>query len=167
MNIWPFVSPMCTGPAEVPMMSPNGSIPPIHVPPGYISQVSATFQDNIINKYVFGKGNILYVFYYFYYSLSIWKEGIKKTIIDSQWKSGTTCHMSILFTLHLNDTRHYKLVVTWACACKCACGTASIFWGKKKKSDCNADWTDHLPSSYLCKWDLWSFQGSYFSIMIH
>uniref|UniRef100_A0A6Q2YDM0 Fibronectin type-III domain-containing protein n=1 Tax=Esox lucius TaxID=8010 RepID=A0A6Q2YDM0_ESOLU len=27
------------GPAEVPMMSPNGSIPPIHVPPGYISQV--------------------------------------------------------------------------------------------------------------------------------
>ncbi|XP_042314477.1 LOW QUALITY PROTEIN: fibronectin type III domain-containing protein 3B [Sceloporus undulatus] len=26
------------GPAEVPMMSPNGSIPPIHVPPGYISQ---------------------------------------------------------------------------------------------------------------------------------
>ncbi|MGH0119287.1 UNVERIFIED_CONTAM: hypothetical protein FKN15_026967, partial [Acipenser sinensis] len=28
-----------TGPAEVPMMSPNGSIPPIHVPPGYISQV--------------------------------------------------------------------------------------------------------------------------------
>lgn len=130
MNIWPFVSPMCTGPAEVPMMSPNGSIPPIHVPPGYISQVSATFQDNIINKYVFGKGKI--VFYYFYYSLSIWKEGIKKTIIDSQWKSGTTCHMSIHFTLHLNDTTHYKLVVTWACACKCACGTASIFWGKKK-----------------------------------
>ncbi|XP_042195142.1 LOW QUALITY PROTEIN: fibronectin type III domain-containing protein 3B-like [Callorhinchus milii] len=28
-----------SGPAEVPMMSPNGSIPPIHVPPGYISQV--------------------------------------------------------------------------------------------------------------------------------
>uniref|UniRef100_A0A4W6DNY2 Fibronectin type III domain containing 3Ba n=2 Tax=Lates calcarifer TaxID=8187 RepID=A0A4W6DNY2_LATCA len=28
------------GPAEVPMMSPNGSIPPIHVPPGYISQVN-------------------------------------------------------------------------------------------------------------------------------
>lgn len=27
------------GPAEVPMMSPNGSIPPIHVPPGYVSQV--------------------------------------------------------------------------------------------------------------------------------
>ncbi|XP_023609651.1 fibronectin type III domain-containing protein 3B isoform X5 [Myotis lucifugus] len=27
------------GPAEVPMMSPNGSIPPIHVPLGYISQV--------------------------------------------------------------------------------------------------------------------------------
>lgn len=33
------------------MMSPNGSIPPIHVPPGYISQVSAIFQNNIINKY--------------------------------------------------------------------------------------------------------------------
>ena len=32
-----FSSP--AGPAEVPMMSPNGSIPPIHVPPGYISQV--------------------------------------------------------------------------------------------------------------------------------
>uniref|UniRef100_A0A671PR20 Fibronectin type III domain-containing protein 3B-like n=1 Tax=Sinocyclocheilus anshuiensis TaxID=1608454 RepID=A0A671PR20_9TELE len=32
------------GPAEVPMMSPNGSIPPIHVPPGYISQVSAKCQ---------------------------------------------------------------------------------------------------------------------------
>uniref|UniRef100_A0A669BD83 Fibronectin type III domain containing 3Ba n=1 Tax=Oreochromis niloticus TaxID=8128 RepID=A0A669BD83_ORENI len=30
------------GPAEVPMMSPNGSIPPIHVPPGYISQVNTT-----------------------------------------------------------------------------------------------------------------------------
>uniref|UniRef100_A0A8B9ZPH6 Fibronectin type III domain containing 3B n=1 Tax=Anas zonorhyncha TaxID=75864 RepID=A0A8B9ZPH6_9AVES len=30
---------MSNWPAEVPMMSPNGSIPPIHVPPGYISQV--------------------------------------------------------------------------------------------------------------------------------
>ncbi|KTF83442.1 hypothetical protein cypCar_00033095 [Cyprinus carpio] len=30
---------MLRGPAEVPMMSPNGSIPPIHVPPGYVSQV--------------------------------------------------------------------------------------------------------------------------------
>lgn len=29
------------GPAEVPMMSPNGSIPPIHVPPGYVSQVTS------------------------------------------------------------------------------------------------------------------------------
>ncbi|XP_075908491.1 LOW QUALITY PROTEIN: fibronectin type III domain-containing protein 3B-like [Petromyzon marinus] len=27
------------GPAHVPMMSTNGSIPPIHVPPGYISQI--------------------------------------------------------------------------------------------------------------------------------
>uniref|UniRef100_A0A4W3HH31 Fibronectin type-III domain-containing protein 3A-like n=1 Tax=Callorhinchus milii TaxID=7868 RepID=A0A4W3HH31_CALMI len=27
------------GPAHVPMMSPNGSMPPIYVPPGYISQV--------------------------------------------------------------------------------------------------------------------------------
>lgn len=35
------VGALCpAGPAEVPMMSPNGSIPPIHVPPGYISQVS-------------------------------------------------------------------------------------------------------------------------------
>ncbi|XP_043926171.1 fibronectin type III domain-containing protein 3B [Protopterus annectens] len=32
------------GPAEVPMMSPTGSIPPIHVPPGYISQV---IEDNM------------------------------------------------------------------------------------------------------------------------
>lgn len=29
-----------SGPAEVPMMSLNGSIPPIHVPPGYVSQVT-------------------------------------------------------------------------------------------------------------------------------
>lgn len=28
-----------TGPAQVPMMSPNGSVPPIYVPPGYVSQV--------------------------------------------------------------------------------------------------------------------------------
>lgn len=34
-----FYSSSPAGPAEVPMMSPNGSIPPIHVPPGYISQV--------------------------------------------------------------------------------------------------------------------------------
>ncbi|MEE6526148.1 hypothetical protein FKM82_026597, partial [Ascaphus truei] len=26
------------GPAHVPMMSPNGSMPPIFVPPGYVSQ---------------------------------------------------------------------------------------------------------------------------------
>uniref|UniRef100_A0A4W6DP01 Fibronectin type III domain containing 3Ba n=1 Tax=Lates calcarifer TaxID=8187 RepID=A0A4W6DP01_LATCA len=35
-----YVFSSLLGPAEVPMMSPNGSIPPIHVPPGYISQVS-------------------------------------------------------------------------------------------------------------------------------
>uniref|UniRef100_A0AAZ3NNB5 Fibronectin type-III domain-containing protein n=1 Tax=Oncorhynchus tshawytscha TaxID=74940 RepID=A0AAZ3NNB5_ONCTS len=35
------------GPAEVPMMSPNGSIPPIHVPPGYISQVSCVCVSNV------------------------------------------------------------------------------------------------------------------------
>uniref|UniRef100_A0A3Q3H1G4 Fibronectin type-III domain-containing protein 3A n=1 Tax=Labrus bergylta TaxID=56723 RepID=A0A3Q3H1G4_9LABR len=28
-----------TGPAQVPMMSPNGSVPPIFVPPGYVSQI--------------------------------------------------------------------------------------------------------------------------------
>lgn len=28
------------GPAQVPMMSPNGSVPPIYVPPGYVQQVS-------------------------------------------------------------------------------------------------------------------------------
>ncbi|XP_078415576.1 fibronectin type-III domain-containing protein 3A isoform X2 [Cetorhinus maximus] len=28
-----------TGPAQVPMVSPNGSVPPIYVPPGYVSQV--------------------------------------------------------------------------------------------------------------------------------
>uniref|UniRef100_A0A8C7ZFN3 Fibronectin type III domain containing 3Ba n=1 Tax=Oryzias sinensis TaxID=183150 RepID=A0A8C7ZFN3_9TELE len=42
------------GPAEVPMMSPNGSIPPIHVPPGYISQVSVCARspssDHIISE---------------------------------------------------------------------------------------------------------------------
>ncbi|XP_045560087.1 fibronectin type-III domain-containing protein 3A isoform X5 [Salmo salar] len=27
------------GPAQVPMMSPNGSVPPIYVPPGYVSQI--------------------------------------------------------------------------------------------------------------------------------
>uniref|UniRef100_A0A8D3BV17 Fibronectin type III domain containing 3Ba n=1 Tax=Scophthalmus maximus TaxID=52904 RepID=A0A8D3BV17_SCOMX len=36
---WPRWPDHFQGPAEVPMMSPNGSIPPIHVPPGYISQV--------------------------------------------------------------------------------------------------------------------------------
>lgn len=29
-----------SGPAHVPMMSPNGSMPPIFVPPGYVSQVN-------------------------------------------------------------------------------------------------------------------------------
>lgn len=29
-----------TGPAQVPMMSPNGSVPQIFVPPGYVQQVS-------------------------------------------------------------------------------------------------------------------------------
>ncbi|MGH0161552.1 UNVERIFIED_CONTAM: hypothetical protein FKN15_041313, partial [Acipenser sinensis] len=28
-----------SGPAQVPMMSPNGSVPPIYVPPGYVSQI--------------------------------------------------------------------------------------------------------------------------------
>uniref|UniRef100_A0A8B9HBJ3 Fibronectin type-III domain-containing protein 3A n=1 Tax=Astyanax mexicanus TaxID=7994 RepID=A0A8B9HBJ3_ASTMX len=28
-----------TGPAQVPMMSPNGSVPPIYVPPGYVQQI--------------------------------------------------------------------------------------------------------------------------------
>lgn len=42
-NVYFFVNILLLpllGPAEVPMMSPNGSIPPIHVPPGYISQVN-------------------------------------------------------------------------------------------------------------------------------
>lgn len=29
------------GPAHVPMMSTNGSVPPIYVPPGYVSQVNS------------------------------------------------------------------------------------------------------------------------------
>ncbi|XP_078736241.1 fibronectin type-III domain-containing protein 3A-like isoform X1 [Lampetra fluviatilis] len=37
------------GPAQVPMMSPNGSIPPIHVPPGYVSQV---IEDNGVRRVV-------------------------------------------------------------------------------------------------------------------
>ncbi|XP_016391883.1 fibronectin type-III domain-containing protein 3a-like [Sinocyclocheilus rhinocerous] len=28
-----------TGPAQVPMMSPNGSVPQIYVPPGYVQQI--------------------------------------------------------------------------------------------------------------------------------
>lgn len=32
-----------TGPAQVPMMSPNGSVPPIYVPPGYVSQVCTLY----------------------------------------------------------------------------------------------------------------------------
>ena len=35
-----FYSLLSSGPAQVPMMSPNGSVPPIYVPPGYVSQVS-------------------------------------------------------------------------------------------------------------------------------
>lgn len=34
-----FVSVTHSGPAQVPMMSPNGSVPPIYVPPGYAPQV--------------------------------------------------------------------------------------------------------------------------------
>uniref|UniRef100_A0A8C4NCH8 Fibronectin type III domain containing 3A n=1 Tax=Eptatretus burgeri TaxID=7764 RepID=A0A8C4NCH8_EPTBU len=37
------------GPAQVPMMSPNGSIPPIHIPPGYVSQV---IEDNGVRRVV-------------------------------------------------------------------------------------------------------------------
>lgn len=33
------LAPFFKGPAQVPMMSPNGSVPPIYVPPGYVSQV--------------------------------------------------------------------------------------------------------------------------------
>lgn len=35
-----FLLSFFSGPAQVPMMSPNGSVPPIYVPPGYVSQVS-------------------------------------------------------------------------------------------------------------------------------
>lgn len=35
-----LLSAFFVGPAQVPMMSPNGSVPPIYVPPGYISQVA-------------------------------------------------------------------------------------------------------------------------------
>ncbi|XP_069749840.1 fibronectin type-III domain-containing protein 3A-like isoform X6 [Narcine bancroftii] len=37
------------GPAHVPMMSPNGSMPPIYVPPGYVSQV---IEENGIRRVV-------------------------------------------------------------------------------------------------------------------
>ncbi|XP_077164430.1 fibronectin type-III domain-containing protein 3A-like isoform X2 [Paroedura picta] len=37
------------GPAHVPMMSPNGSVPPIFVPPGYVSQV---VEENGVRKVV-------------------------------------------------------------------------------------------------------------------
>ncbi|XP_074843924.1 fibronectin type-III domain-containing protein 3A isoform X1 [Carettochelys insculpta] len=38
-----------TGPAQVPMMSPNGSMPPIYVPPGYAPQV---IEDNGVRRVV-------------------------------------------------------------------------------------------------------------------
>ncbi|KAG9491830.1 hypothetical protein GDO78_000368 [Eleutherodactylus coqui] len=38
-----------TGPAQVPMMSPNGSVPPIYVPPGYAQQV---IEDNGVRRVV-------------------------------------------------------------------------------------------------------------------
>ncbi|KAJ7413801.1 fibronectin type III domain containing 3A [Pitangus sulphuratus] len=38
-----------TGPAQVPMMSPNGSVPPIYVPPGYAPQV---IEDNGVRRVV-------------------------------------------------------------------------------------------------------------------
>ncbi|XP_053564335.1 fibronectin type-III domain-containing protein 3A [Bombina bombina] len=38
-----------TGPAQVPMMSPNGSVPPIYVPPGYAQQV---IEDNGMRRVV-------------------------------------------------------------------------------------------------------------------
>lgn len=38
-----------TGPAQVPMMSPNGSVPPIYVPPGYVSQVLILYDFQIFH----------------------------------------------------------------------------------------------------------------------
>ncbi|XP_069495124.1 fibronectin type-III domain-containing protein 3A isoform X2 [Ambystoma mexicanum] len=38
-----------TGPAQVPLMSPNGSVPPIYVPPGYAPQV---IEDNGVRRVV-------------------------------------------------------------------------------------------------------------------
>lgn len=38
-KVFDGVLSVLAGPAQVPMMSPNGSVPPIYVPPGYVSQV--------------------------------------------------------------------------------------------------------------------------------
>uniref|UniRef100_A0A669CX31 Fibronectin type III domain containing 3Ba n=1 Tax=Oreochromis niloticus TaxID=8128 RepID=A0A669CX31_ORENI len=60
------------GPAEVPMMSPNGSIPPIHVPPGYISQVSLFLCVFFLSLILFD------VFFYVYRVWVVWESLSKK-----------------------------------------------------------------------------------------
>lgn len=64
----PLSSP---GPAHVPMMSPNGSMPPIFVPPGYVSQVHLFFSCGM----VFGE-----ILIYFYYLLVI--IAVKKAVFS-------------------------------------------------------------------------------------
>ncbi|KAK1899782.1 Fibronectin type-III domain containing protein 3A [Dissostichus eleginoides] len=44
-----------TGPAQVPMMSPNGSVPPIYVPPGYVSQI---IEENGVRRVLYHPAHI-------------------------------------------------------------------------------------------------------------
>ena len=44
-----MTSVVCAGPAQVPMMSPNVSVPPIYVPPGYAPQVCSVL---LLSTYV-------------------------------------------------------------------------------------------------------------------
>lgn len=57
------------GPAHVPMMSPNGSMPPIFVPPGYVSQVRLFL---LLLGCGFW-GNFIYIFI-IYWWFQVWKK---------------------------------------------------------------------------------------------
>lgn len=52
-----MISVICSGPAQVPMMSPNGSVPPIYVPPGYAPQVCFVL---LLSIYVYVSDRIKY-----------------------------------------------------------------------------------------------------------
>ncbi len=56
-----------TGPAQVPMMSPNGSVPQIFVPPGYVQQVShygTSFILFLLELFLFGEKDAIFSLIY-------------------------------------------------------------------------------------------------------